>query len=337
MDTLTGRHTPDNMDLPSDLCFPDEFPYEFGSPAESILGSTESETDQDELIAGLTRQLKTHNISQNHDKVWGLSASPQSTLTAAGCWSGSGSPNGPSQAPSPPTTPYASKEDSWDLVYAAAGQLKDQGYAIPSRNFASAYPSPVPKPTNTGVFLNSHCFPQVPPPQTNQFQSSVWGREAIEAWPSRQQIHHQNRVSNSPSEIGKTWRQLGFSQSAWPPLQTERQLGQNPPPPPSAQGGFTLRSIPVGRSDSGVKRECAGTGVFLPRRFVNLNEPRNKTGPNPTNLNSTTNFQNQAHGNGGLAPNYNAIMARRKEVLAGQQRRSMIQDNEIRLPQEWTY
>lgn len=58
-----------------------------------------------------------------------LSTSPQSTLTQVGSWSGrstvssSGSPNGPSQVSSPPTTPLSSKNDAWDLIYQAAGQV----------------------------------------------------------------------------------------------------------------------------------------------------------------------------------------------------------------------
>ena len=40
-----------------------------------------------------------------------------------GSWSANGSPNGPSQVTSPPTTPFAPKDDTWDLIYAAAGQV----------------------------------------------------------------------------------------------------------------------------------------------------------------------------------------------------------------------
>ncbi|MCL7028975.1 hypothetical protein MKW94_022278, partial [Papaver nudicaule] len=58
---------------------------------------------------------------------WVLSGSPQSTLCD---WSGGsggssrGSPtNGPSQVSSPPTTPINEKDDAWELLYAAAGQV----------------------------------------------------------------------------------------------------------------------------------------------------------------------------------------------------------------------
>ena len=58
-------------------------------------------------------------------KTGGLASSPQSTLSGLGSWSASsnGSPNGPSQVPSPPTTPFGAQNDTWDLIYAAAGQV----------------------------------------------------------------------------------------------------------------------------------------------------------------------------------------------------------------------
>lgn len=102
-------------------------------------------------------------------KSWVLSGSPQSTLSAVGTWSSNGSPNGPSQAPSPPTTPYGVNADPWDLIYAAAGQVAKlntsgdwapncRGPTVPPWNLTPAYPSPVVKPQNTGVYLNQ-CLP----------------------------------------------------------------------------------------------------------------------------------------------------------------------------------
>lgn len=55
---FTQQHPP----LNTDLCFPTEFPYEFGSPVESVVGSTESESDEDDLIGGLTRHLARSTI-----------------------------------------------------------------------------------------------------------------------------------------------------------------------------------------------------------------------------------------------------------------------------------
>ena len=84
------------------VCFPPEFPYgassALSSPVESVLGSTETESDEDDPMAGLTRQMSL-SMLQEHDqsnapafdaensKGWVLSGSPQSTLCAVGCWS----------------------------------------------------------------------------------------------------------------------------------------------------------------------------------------------------------------------------------------------------------
>lgn len=110
-------------------------------------------------------------------------------------------------------------------------------------------------------------------------QSSVWGREAKEVWPSQQQIYRQNRGStvgvggDSFGENGASGRVMRLSQSACPPpLKVEHQQQQHCPNPPQQHGGSGIRGV------GGVKRECAGTGVFLPRRYDNLTESRKKPG-----------------------------------------------------------
>lgn len=86
-----------------------------------------------------------------------LSGSPQSTLVQVGSWSGrstissNGSPNGPSQVSSPPTTPLGVNNDPWDLIYQAAGQVarlkinggdgdgrtRNPGLLVPPRSFTT--------------------------------------------------------------------------------------------------------------------------------------------------------------------------------------------------------
>jgi len=55
-------------------------------------------------------------------KKWVMAGSPESTLSGLRSWSVSsnGSPNG---VLSPPTTPFGAKNDTWDLIYAAAGEV----------------------------------------------------------------------------------------------------------------------------------------------------------------------------------------------------------------------
>lgn len=101
-----------------------------------------------------------------------MSGSPQSTLCEVGNWSAGsgnssrGSPNGPSQVSSPPTTPLNGKDDAWELLYAAAGQvvrmkMNDEGAKFHNQGRGLLGPSRKPTPVsaavknpNSGIFQN---------------------------------------------------------------------------------------------------------------------------------------------------------------------------------------
>ncbi|GJT48192.1 hypothetical protein Tco_0974349, partial [Tanacetum coccineum] len=137
-------------------------------------------------------------------------------------------------------------------------------------------------------------------------------------------------------------RQRGYSgdrscQSAWgsPPVQCN---------------GTTMK----------VKRECAGTGVFLPRSPpesckpqacspANL-PPRMIQSSNKSFVPITTRAEVEAHMNGGFVSHYEMLISRRNALIlaAQQQRRSTVNRSvmespmnnnnpEVLLPQEWTY
>ncbi|TXG74203.1 hypothetical protein EZV62_002782 [Acer yangbiense] len=82
------------------------------SPVESELGSTETESDpeeeeQDDYLAELSRQMAHYMLQddEKHEKSWGLTRSPQSTLRSSSPFgSNHESPKGPSREPSPPPT-----------------------------------------------------------------------------------------------------------------------------------------------------------------------------------------------------------------------------------------
>lgn len=100
--------------------------------------------------------------------------------------------------------------------------------------------------------------------------SSVWGgpQQQTQSKPNGlYQVGGVNRLTRSNSNNG---RPLGLSASAWPPLQhatTQQQQQQN---------GSGMRAVFLGAPSA--KRECAGTGVFLPRRVNTPTEPRKKSG-----------------------------------------------------------
>nr|GFA93963.1 hypothetical protein [Tanacetum cinerariifolium] len=120
----------------------------------------------------------------------------------------------------------------------------------------------------------------------------------------------------------------------------------------------SCQSPPVGRTT--VKRECVGTGVFLPRpppesckpqacSPANL-PPRMIQSSNRSFVPITTRAEVEAHMNGGFVTHYEMLISRRNALFlaAQQQRRSSVNhsvmespmnDNnpEVLLPQEWTY
>ncbi|CAN6471535.1 unnamed protein product [Victoria cruziana] len=107
---------------------PCEFPYCDSSPVESVVSSTETESDEEDYMAGLTKRM-AHSTLEDDDreaaqKVAVMAGSPQSTLCRSLDSNGSqGGSNGPTQASSPPSTPLNQEDDAWDLLCAAAGQV----------------------------------------------------------------------------------------------------------------------------------------------------------------------------------------------------------------------
>ncbi|XP_077216613.1 uncharacterized protein LOC143851155 isoform X2 [Tasmannia lanceolata] len=328
------------------VCFPYEFPYEFdsygsnlSSPVESVVGSTENESDEDDYMAGLTLKMahsmlqdedknKSHSTlrNQNH-KTRVLAGSPQSTLcTSLG--SSRGSSNGPSLVSSPPTTPLEEKNDAWELLYAAAGQvvkmeMKDQGPRFHGRGLLG-YPG---KPTSPAI-VKPPSFKQQQMVKNQQQGSGVWGR--------------QGKVRGGGFGNGRCGRPLGVASSAWPPLQNQNQVGS----------GSGMRALFLG--GSGSRKESAGTGFFLPRRVGNPTDVRKKPACSTVllparvvqalnlNLDEMGNAQPRFHGS--FIHDHEAMLAPTIALQSPQKRNNLRphqppppSNQEIRLPPEWTY
>lgn len=350
--------------------FPTEFPYEFdsldsalSSPVESVVGSTEtdsSEEDEDEFFVGLSRRL-SRSSSQKlavpsfapenaAEKSGVMASSPQSTLSGIGSWSVSsnGSPNGPSQVSSPPMTPFSAQNDaSWDLISAAAGQVarlkisseapKCSNDALYGRAFSNNNPT-------SGLYSNQSL--SSPLFQSNQFQqqvskpqcaAAVWGRQARPAYPAQPQFQPQQIQSRAGSEFtgcenARCGRPLGLPQSSWPALQAQSQLQQN------SRSGMQAVFL---NGSGGAKRQCAGTGVFLPRRAGNPTEYRKRPGCSTVLVPAKViqaleiNAQSQPYFS------HETIMARRNAALMAQQRLlnrpEVMRSQDLGLPQDWTY
>lgn len=373
--------------------FPFEFPYGFGafghsssdlsSPVESVVGSTETESDEEDYIAGLTRQIAHSTLEEDafavdKTKTRFVSGSPQSTLCmvgrGCGCRQGSsrGSSSCQSQVSSPPET--------WDLLFAAAGEvarmrMNEESYGYHQHNKGLLGPPRKPSPISVplknhhtnhfdaagGMYSRQHQLLSHQKLQATQFQqlkqqqqqqqmmkqqlvSSVWEgpQQQTQSKPhGLYQVGGMNRLTRSNSNNG---RPLGLSPSAWPPLQhaaTQQQQQQN---------GSGMRAVFLGAQSA--KRECAGTGVFLPRRINTSTEPRKKSACStvllPAKVVQALNLNFDDKG----APFYprfgsympesdSAALRSRNGNGVSHQRRNLrpqqAMGHEIRLPQEWTY
>lgn len=379
--------------------FPFEFSYggfgsssDLSSPVESVVGSSETESDEEDYLTGLTRQMTRSTLlddstafASEKSKAWVVSGSPQSTLCAVGsgcgCRQGSsnGSPNGPSHVSSSAAT--------WDLLYAAAGEVarmrkNDELYGLNHGRGGGVFgpprkPSPVTVPVKNNSNPDVGFFPrqslshhQLQATQFHQLRqqqmikqqgsSAVWGGQAKASTGRYQQRQTQQIVQNRgrTSEFvgARNTRPLGLSPSAWPPLQQAQQQQQQQQQNLHQNNGSGMRAVFLGTP--GGKRECAGTGVFLPRRVDNPSDARRKPACSTVLVPARVvqalnlNLEDMMGAQSKLQPRFNAnftpdtddaaaaIRFRSTNVVPHQKRNVRPQqemNHEIRLPQEWTY
>ncbi|XP_031397999.1 uncharacterized protein LOC116208608 [Punica granatum] len=314
------------------------------SPVESLLGSLEAESDEEDLLADLTRKMGYSNLDDGFktadSKVRLLSGSPQSTLCPG-----------------------------WDMLCEAAGEvarlrLSEQLYAL-SRSRAggeglygaAGRRSPVPVPLKTHVTdggLNySHHHHSLSHQQlvANQIQQLKQQQAIMKQQRAGANWGMNTKPANGPYHAAQTGGRkpdsavrplVAPAASPWPSVQQQQQ-----------QSGGGMRAVILGAPPSG-KRECAGTGVFLPRRAGSQPEPRKKPAcatvllPDKVIRALNLNLENvgaqphlQHRFNGCLAPENDCVWNLGINGIAAQQNRTSrpqaVPNHEIRLPQEWTY
>ncbi|XP_047059081.1 myosin-1-like [Lolium rigidum] len=346
--------------LPDEFLDDDFFADEKAAAAAAAAARSDSD-EEDALVGGLSRRmagLDCDGAIANKGEV--VAGSPQSTLCGLHA-SGEDSPTGAaSQVSSPPSSPLDKQPaDPWDLLHEAAGQVArlpptTGSIPVPKPNAAVAPPPPkhaapllpAPKPATTGsnYQYTSHA----------QRQAQIARFHLLK----QQQVmkHQQLAMAMAWGGAANDYSPLGLGPSAWPPLQ--KQAPNQPPAPASTNAG--MRAVFL--TPPGAKRECAGTGVFIPRQAGAPAEPRKKQGCSsvllPARVVQALNLNVEDLGArpcypGGFVVDHEALVNRSNAMQASQRRE---QNNvnapaaaaaahspplavacEVNLPQEWTY
>ncbi|KAF8031972.1 hypothetical protein BT93_D1015 [Corymbia citriodora subsp. variegata] len=350
------------------------------SPVESSFGSTETESDEEDFfIADLTRRmagsalggdaLKKPNFSDFshvYSKGRCLPVSPQSTL--CGC------------CQAPPPFQASSPPGGWDLLREAAGEAAkmrlhklqqlhnelEHGTNVPGNYFyprkIAASPVPPAKNPNSNVNFYPHqslSYQQMLFDQLKQQQrdSGAWVSQPKATQQQQRMVVHQmarddEAIVSTLNGGGRTT--LGMSPSAWPSLQQLQRQPQQSGHLQShiLQNGTGMRAVLLRTPPPAAKRECAGTGVFLPRRSGSQHEPRKKpacpTVLVPAKVVQALNMNlssRHAHQPGlqarRLAPETDDVWKFPASGPCAQPRRNLraqpVMGHEVRLPQEWTY
>ncbi|KAK4783171.1 hypothetical protein SAY86_007545 [Trapa natans] len=256
----------------------------------------EDEEQEEDFLAELTRRLTRSSAPVPHksaspglcrskpEKLWTVAGSPNSTLSGLSGWlpgqgggiSREGSPGGGSADLSPPTTPFVSENGhpDWDLICAAAGQVARLRLAgdAPICPVQCQRQVPVKKTVHSG-FCSSH-VPSNGLCQTNQYQRvkeepskrsspPICTNTAKMNWLSQQnqQVPSRNRGLGHENNNGRCsgYWSLEHPGSAWSPAPAKStHQSQNRP---------NVRALFLNGSGN-INSKRAGTGVFLPRRFV---------------------------------------------------------------------
>ncbi|WCJ28380.1 hypothetical protein M5689_010081 [Euphorbia peplus] len=330
--------------------FPLEFPYGFdtysaassdlSSPVDSAVNST-AESDEDDL---LSCKLAGNDVvfGKENTKGRAVSGSPQSTLCGSdGCScrkiSSNGSPNECSKVTSPPAT--------WDLLHAAAGEVArirmDEEGCVLNRHSTGILGVPQNSTPDLPFSLQPPiAYQKIQAAQFHQMRqqqivkqgaTDVWAKGGAAVYNLRQQP--QPPIQARGRSVG---RPIGLSPSVWPPLQQAQHR----------QGGAGMHAVFLG--NRGAKRECAGTGVFLPRQIptptpvVSRKKSACSTVILPENV-----VQALKLDDGVQKPQFQRVTGtflpggenapRPRNCNVQKRNNKPTQDIELRLPQEWTY
>jgi len=350
----------------AEFWLPDEFlDDDFFSEEEKAAVAARSESDEEEGLGGLSRRVAGLLVGNakgaggddsSPAKAEVMAGSPQSILCGLAA-SGEESPNGvASQVSSAPSSPLEQQPaDPWDVLHQAAGQvarLRSDSIPVP-KNAAAHHGHAIVVPAKQPA-APAPAAPKAAGADYYQPNNLLEQRRKVaqfNALKQQQMLKHQ-REQELAAAAAAAWgaricgpkRTTGYcaappalNPSAWPPLQKPQQ------PPASAAGMRALFLAPPG-----AKRECAGTGVFIPRQAGALPEPKKKPACStvllPARVVQALNLNVEDLGArpiypGGFALDHDALVSRSNALVAS--RSSQLPGGgaalELNLPQEWTY
>ncbi|GAB2299911.1 hypothetical protein Dimus_033959 [Dionaea muscipula] len=297
---------------------------DLGSPVDSVSGSwmTEMEssscTSDEEIYniaAGLTRRLARSSIDdyvKPNSKGWGLSRSPQSTLSG-GVFGGCDCRQMSSSSGSP-CSPMTGK--GRDLLREVASSMRSR------------------REEGTGFFDSSRALRLNRSPRNpKSFPSSPFEKE-------KQQLVNQGGVWGQAKSDGQGRNRsvVGRKIDAGRPTPlSSPSSGSGWPPPHSPGSGMRAMFL----DSPGSKRERAGTGVFLPKPTDSRccrKQPSCSTVLIPAKVVQALNNMNMQSSLPSPSRDFDLVMRTgRNDEMRSQKDSPRANNVEVQLPQEWTY
>lgn len=322
------------------------FSSDLSSPSESVFGSAEAESDEDDYVTGLAQKLAyatlgDSGLSAENTMGWNLSGSPQSTLcsnvTGCGCMPGLRCVT-PVSVP-----PDGANAAAWHSLLAAVERGARMRLIEETAAFFSGNPvfARSRKPDTTDLSQGSGFYPNqslVSYQQLQEAQQLKQQQQAGSYW-EQEKIAYQQMVRNVKN--GCSGNQ-SLSMESWAGIQHCQ---------PQRQRSSGMKAVFLGENETKSKRN--GTGVFLPRNLgATPVETRKKTVGCPVmipdrvvqalNLNlkskdlqSLTIKSDILDANAAFKHGNRVSMAEPRRTLRPVPPARMNQ--EPKLPQEWTY
>ncbi|XP_022755832.1 uncharacterized protein LOC111303674 isoform X2 [Durio zibethinus] len=279
---------------------------EWSSPIGSELSSisTENSKEEDDYIGELTRQMAQYMLQDEdkHDKSWGLSGSLESTLWSQ-LDSNVDSPVEPSRKPSPPLTPMVMKFEKMKINEETASY--NEGERVTSTSTTNKVCRRNP---NAG-FQSKHAFidEQIRAIQFHRLKEE----QAMKQMEQKPRIKHYQSKGSVFGGLNNGQNVASNSNHPWYTLQQQQQRQQQQQTR-NQQAGSDMRAVFL--NAYGSRNGSCGTGVFLPRR---IGTPCKSHKKQDVSVSGTNSMRAQQKRQSRTAP--------------------AINDQEMGLPQEWTY